>query len=171
MKTVYWRDAEGRRVETEVREEVAKAMEESRREAWRVEAKRRYYGLSLENLRETGFPFRGEPGPEELLIERERRREERTSLRNSLSRLTAEQKTVIKLLYFEGLSLRETAARLGISYQAVQRRRDRILQKLKILYEKGLYFDSNFSVKCRAETRTRRGRHKRAVSNFKRQGS
>ena len=171
MTIVYWKDAQGRRAETEVKEEVAKALAESRRAEWRSEAKSRYYELSLENLKEAGFPFRGEPSPEEQLILRETQRNERAGLKASLSRLSEEQKRVVKLLYFEGLTLRETASRLGISYQAVQHRRDRILQKLRILYENRLYSSPNFSEMRRADTRTRRGRHKRTVSDFKKQGS
>ena len=47
--------------------------------------------------------------------------------------LTDDEQSLLKALYFEGLSEREYAARLGVYPNAVHKRKVRILEKLKKL--------------------------------------
>lgn len=48
-------------------------------------------------------------------------------------KLTTEEQTLIKAIYFDGMSEREYAAKLGIYHNAVHKRKLKILEKLKKL--------------------------------------
>ena len=55
------------------------------------------------------------------------------ALRIVLPHLTKAEQTLIHALYFDTVSLREYARKLGITHRALQKQRDRILQKIKNL--------------------------------------
>ena len=52
-------------------------------------------------------------------------------LHNALNQLSADEWTIIKMLFYDELSERDTAKVLGISQVAVNKRKHRILKKLK----------------------------------------
>lgn len=55
------------------------------------------------------------------------------SLRQALSRLSTEEIALIQALYFEEMTEREYAQRIGISQMGVNKRRHRILDKLRVI--------------------------------------
>ena len=55
----------------------------------------------------------------------------RESLREALAQLTKEEYELIQALYYENISEREYAAKLGLSQRGLNKRRHRALAKLK----------------------------------------
>ena len=71
---------------------------------------------------------------EEIIIAKETEKERDALLDRFpelMARLTDEEHKLIYALYFEGVSIREYARITGVRLFAVQKRRDRILDKLK----------------------------------------
>ena len=88
--------------------------------------------LSLERFREEGVyvEFRANdsvPEMEEKMI----RDEERHRLYQALDELSVDERMLIESLFFSGIAEGELAAHLGITQQAVSRRKIRILRKLR----------------------------------------
>ncbi len=112
---IYFKDASGQKIEIEVTDEVAKTMQECRREEWRNEAKERYYrGRTLSTLTDDAIEFRQEKAerslmvesPEEKLIAEEERSVLRVELNKRLETLTKRQRQVLNLLC-KGLTITE----------------------------------------------------------------
>lgn len=139
MAEIYFRDAKGRKVSVEVSDEIAEVMTEYRRAEWRGNANAKNHNVSLQALDEVGFSPRDYSlNPLEMLIEYENQREymeRRKQLKKALKGLLPEQRKLIVLLYVERLTLKEIAEILGITYQAVQDRRNKILKKLKKYFD------------------------------------
>ena len=57
------------------------------------------------------------------------------AVRNAISRLNAEERDIIERLYFNDETLSSIAKRKKVSYQAIQWRRNKSLQKLKLFLE------------------------------------
>lgn len=55
----------------------------------------------------------------------------RESLREALAQLTKEEYELIQALYYENISEREYAAKLGLSQRGLNKRRHKALAKLK----------------------------------------
>lgn len=70
--------------------------------------------------------------PEEILLQNT----ELESLRNALKHLPNEDRQLIHLRYWKGLTQKETALKLNLTQQTVSYRERRILQKLKKIIEK-----------------------------------
>ena len=62
--------------------------------------------------------------------------EEHIDLRTACEKLTAEQRRLIKEIYFDGLTVREIAERDGVVLRAVYNRLDKIHSRLKKILEK-----------------------------------
>ena len=56
-------------------------------------------------------------------------------VRNAISRLNAEERDIIERLYFNDETLSSIARRKKVSYQAIQWRKNKSLQKLKLFLE------------------------------------
>ena len=56
-------------------------------------------------------------------------------LLNIFQRLTLDEQSLVKAIYFDGLSEREYAVQLGVFPNAVHKRKVRILEKLKMMME------------------------------------
>lgn len=69
----------------------------------------------------------GEPTPEQQYIEKA----DVESLHRCLERLDKEEMELIKYLFYDGMTERETAKVMGISNVVVHKRKHRILAKLK----------------------------------------
>lgn len=54
----------------------------------------------------------------------------------ALDKLEPEERELIELLFFEGVSIRELARRAGMHLHAIQYRRDKVLEKLRIFLSK-----------------------------------
>ena len=57
------------------------------------------------------------------------------AVRNAISRLNAEERDIIERLYFQDETLSSIAKRKKVSYQAIQWRKNKSLQKLKLFLE------------------------------------
>ena len=57
------------------------------------------------------------------------------AVRNAISRLNAEEKDIIERLYFHDEPVRSVAKLKRVSYQAIQWRKNKSLQKLKLFLE------------------------------------
>ncbi len=68
----------------------------------------------------------------EKIVEVKRQIEE---LHKALNQLTKEEREIITAIFFEGESLRSIGKRKNRSYQAIGKRRDKILEKLRKLLE------------------------------------
>lgn len=132
MQEVFYRDTNGRKVSVFVTDEVAKAMQDARREEWRTDAKAHYHNVSLQSLEEAGYQL-ADTSPDclESLILREDKADKHKRLKQALSTLTPSQKRLVYLLYVKCLSIKEIAEKFDTTYQAIQNRRKKILEKLK----------------------------------------
>lgn len=97
--------------------------------------------VSLEKLTEADVPIdiytdRHSPSAENIILEAESEMEHATlllRLPEALAQLTDEERDLISAIYYEGISVREYARITGVRLFAVQKRRDRIIEKLKNL--------------------------------------
>ncbi|EDS73509.1 sigma-70 family RNA polymerase sigma factor [Anaerofustis stercorihominis] len=116
----------------EVSEAVYKAYYKEREHEKYLDKKKRDNEYSYEGMKEKGIVFEYNEGliemsPEEKLlkdIEKER-------LREALSALNKDEMFLIDLYYFENKSEREIAEIFSLSQKAVNKRKKRILEKLK----------------------------------------
>lgn len=136
---IYFKDASGQKIEIEVSDEIAKTMQECRREEWRNDAKERYYrGRTLSTLTDDAIEFRQNKternlmveSPEEKLIAEEVRDELRVGLNQRLETLTERQKQVLSLLY-KGLTITEIARKLNVTKQSANDIKKAIQNKFK----------------------------------------
>lgn len=99
--------------------------------------------VSLEKLMEDHVPLERcgvspvESAEEELiqLEEMELWMRRQRNLGAALSALSEREQELIHSLYYEGISTREYARKLGITQHAVIKRRDRVLRKMKKIFE------------------------------------
>ena len=112
-----------------------------RREKYQEERNRKHGVCSLEQRMETGdfFPSaRG--GPEDAVI----RRMCRDKLRDALAELSGPDIFLIRLLYFEEVSISEAARLCGCSRKTIRNRREKILAELNRRMSKSGVTDGNF---------------------------
>lgn len=88
---------------------------------------------SYERLLEQQMQFREDTeSVEEIVL----RRLQYVQLHKAISRLSADEQKLIQCLYFQGQTEREVAINMGIYHNAVHKRKNRILEKLKNILEK-----------------------------------
>lgn len=110
-----------------------------RREQYQKEQDRKNGVFSLEELPEYVFAD-GKEG-ENNMIARDNVLEEALRnltverLRAEIDKLQEENRLLIQALYFDNIGVCEYAAQKEVTYKAIQKRRDRILQKLKKILE------------------------------------
>lgn len=110
---------------------------------YRMREKERYqrqlierYERSLERFQEEGLPVEYQngichPATEEEVI----RSEERMNLYLALNMLAKEDWLLIEQLFFEQLTEQELAMHLGITQQAVSKRKIKLLERLRLMLE------------------------------------
>ena len=94
---------------------------------------------SLDKLREDEVPLgelgvEQEPSAESVLLlwaDNQEKAVQKARLTAMLSELNEEEKGLIQALFFEGVSAREYARRLGVYHRTVIYRRDKLLEKLR----------------------------------------
>lgn len=99
--------------------------------------------VSLEKLADACVPIEEymleqAPSPEDICISMEDAAEQAVLLRllpEALEQLTESERELIRALYFEGVPVREYARQKGVRLFVIQKRRDRILAKLKNIFE------------------------------------
>lgn len=127
MTKINYYDGE-KYVEIEVTEDIAKAYaelsQEERRAHWREE---KHPINSLDEMLELGEEIADGCDFTEAYIDEEELKE----LRQAMKLLLPTQKDLIRRFFFKGQALKEIAEEYGISYQAVQNRLKKILEKLR----------------------------------------
>ena len=127
-------------VDVEVTSEVFAAYSQAdRKERYQLEDQKKGRVISLEQLQEDDMHLEyltsdTAESAEEIIIAKETEKERDALLDRFpelMARLTDEDHKLIYALYFEGVSIREYARITGVRLFAVQKRRDRILDKLK----------------------------------------
>lgn len=132
-------------VDVEVTEEVFLVYSQAdRRERYISEEVEPGMVLSWEKLLEDGVPLETlgiepEESAEDAVLVLEAfmaRAERKRLLATALLELREADRQLIQALFFDGVSTRAYARHLGVSQRTVIKRRDRILQDLKIFFEK-----------------------------------
>ena len=78
------------------------------------------------------------PSAEEILIARENEQDIQRKLellKQALYQLNEADRALIEAVYFENISMREYARRIGVSHSTITKRRNRILSTLKKYFE------------------------------------
>lgn len=88
--------------------------------------------LSLDRLAEDGFDY-ADPSSVSGLVEDKLELE---LLAAALDKLAPDEKSLIRALFYEERTVRDCAAEIGISHQAVVKRKQKILEKLRGIMEK-----------------------------------
>ena len=99
--------------------------------------------FSLDKMVEDGMSVeavshQSAPSAEEILIARENEQDTQhklTLLKEAVSQLNEADRALIEAVYFENISMREYARRIGVSHSAIAKRRYRILRTLKKYFE------------------------------------
>jgi len=87
--------------------------------------------VSLEKLVDEDWDYpSSEPSPEESVIGQL----EISALYECLDLLEADERALIDALFFDGLTEREYAAKIGVTQKAVNKRKHKVLEKLKNLF-------------------------------------
>ena len=136
MTTIYIKDADGRKIAVKVKSAVAIADVETRRAAWRNEAKELYYrDPKFQDLNDKDEELTCEIyNPELVMIAAEERAERRAKLSAALKSLTPEQIALLNMLK-KGMSIAEIAAKLNVDKSAISHRRKRIQEKIAKILE------------------------------------
>ena len=106
-----------------------------RRERYQKERDRKYGLCSIDKLHEKGyFPeqsiFASDTTQETVL-----RNEYQSRLQNALSHLSEQDMRLLKLLYFEEITVKKAADIFNCSRKTIQNRRKRILEKIRKMME------------------------------------
>ncbi len=133
MTTINYQLSDGHYEEIEVSEEFANEYalieKETQREEWRYKWRCRKKLVSLDVLAERGSQFEcGNESIEDIIISNETKESLRKAINNFL---TPSQIELLKLIYIENKSLKELAEEFGVSYQAIQNRHAKILNRLR----------------------------------------
>ncbi len=128
----YYLYVKGQKVE--VSEEVYRAyVQPERKQRMREHrAKEKISVMSLEALSEKGFELEdGTQDFESGLIENEEHTEEISKLHAAIEQLSERDRQIVQLYFFESKTQQEIADVLGVSQQAVQKRLDKVLGRIK----------------------------------------
>ena len=127
-------------IDEEVSDEVYLAYTQlDRRERYLMEEVETDKKLSLDRLLKSGVPLEKlgmekSPSAEDIVLQNEAWQQQEqllSQLSEALSSLTEEEWQMIQALYWEGVSAREYARRLGVYHRTVLYWRDKILEKLR----------------------------------------
>ena len=99
--------------------------------------------FSLDKMAEDGMSVeavshQSTPNAEEILIARENEQDTLCKLellKQAVHQLDEADRDLIKAVYFENISMREYARRIGVSHSTIAKRRNRILRTLKKYFE------------------------------------
>jgi len=142
MKNYYFKDHNGTKVNIEVADDIAYALEVLRRAEWRNDAMEKYYRenrLSGYNDKDAELGS-NQFNPEVILLEREYQTELRHNLAMVFKSLTKEQIRLVTMLN-NGISITKISDKLCVGKSAVSHMRKRIQEKIK-------KFLKNPSTKC-----------------------
>ena len=132
---VNYKLADGKVIQVEVNEEVAKFLQEDKQKHWK-QNKQEKHNLSIEAIEEQGDQLIDETAqsPEEILLAEEQELEDAIlngRLKDAISKLNPRQQEILKLYYFEGKTQEEIATIFGVSHVAILKMLKRICKYLK----------------------------------------
>ena len=129
-------------VNVEVTKEVFLAYSQmDRRERYLKKERSKGRELSLDRMQENG----GLPGyvgsedvsdVEDIVLQNEEQAVHKKLVATALGLLSEGEKQLIQALFFDEISAREYARKIGVSDMAIRKRRNRILKKIKSFFEK-----------------------------------
>ena len=133
MAFILYRFSDGHYEEIEVTEEFANEYalfeKETKREEWRYQWRSRKKLVSMDALAERGGQFESKNESAEDIIIRNEIKEGLRKIKSDY--LTPSQIELLKLIYIQNKSLKELAKEFGVSYQAIQNRHTKILNRLR----------------------------------------
>lgn len=139
---VNYKLADGKVIQVEVNEEVAKFLQEDKQKHWK-QNKQEKHNLSIEAIEEQGDQLIDETAqsPEDIVLEKEA--ESETAIRHkkvndAIAKLDERQQQMVRAYYFEHKTQQEIADELGISYVAVYYAMKIILKKMKVFLKNDL---------------------------------
>ena len=102
-----------------------------RKERYQRERDREYGVCSMEKLHEKGYFPEHTISARDTTLEAVLRNECREKLENALKNLPEEDIRLVRLLYFEEMTVKKAAETFGCSRKTIQNRRGRILDKIR----------------------------------------
>ena len=133
MAFILYRFSDGHYEEIEVTEEFANEYslieKETKREEWRYQWRSRKKLVSMDALAERGGQFESKNESAEDIIIRNEIKEGLRKIKSDY--LTPSQIELLKLIYIQNKSLKELAKEFSVSYQAIQNRHTKILNRLR----------------------------------------
>ena len=103
-----------------------------RKERYQKERDREYGVCSIEKLHEKGyFPEQSISLIRDTTLEAILRNEYRVGLENALKNLSEQDIRLVRLLYFDEMTVKKAAEIFGCSRKTIQNRRGRILEKMR----------------------------------------
>ncbi len=102
-----------------------------RKERYQRERDREYGVCSMEKLHEKGYFPEHPISARDTTLEAVLRNEYRGRLENALKNLPEEDIRLVRLLYFEEMTVKKAAETFGCSRKTIQNRRGRILDKMR----------------------------------------
>lgn len=140
MKTIYFVNAQGKKVYVEVSDEIAAAYRECQREEWRNDAYESYHALSLDRLAEKGFEVAdNSPTLEQWQEERAEqlcRRRMLVKLKKAMPQLTELQRETVHKLFDLNMTQADIAREENVARSTIKERVDGIYAKLRKMIEK-----------------------------------
>ena len=127
MKITY-KFATGETVTIETNETLGQEIKEIEREHHRKHRMKKRYCYSMDMASEDGIQYADETSYlDKKLLEQEHL----ATLRRAMTELSTEQIKLIDSVFFNGRQLKELASELGITYQAVQNRLNKALDRIR----------------------------------------
>ena len=145
MKKIVYKFCDGSRSEVEVSEEIYFLSESIDREVRLSDRRERRRHVSLESLTDSGIEPAYKMETDDMAFDNFTNE----CLQKSLECLSEEERSLIKNVYFDGLSVGEIARRKGKKANTMYKKLKRILKKLKKFFEKCPKTPSAVAYKCR----------------------
>lgn len=102
-----------------------------RRERYQRERDRKHGVCSINKLHEKGYYPEKSNYLKDTTLETVLKDECRDRLENALKKLSEQEKRLVRLLYFEDMTVKKTAEIFGCSRKTIQNRREKVLEKIR----------------------------------------
>ncbi len=102
-----------------------------RRERYQRERDRKHGVCSINKLHEKGYYPEKSNYLKDTTLETVLKDECRDRLENALKKLPEQEKRLVRLLYFEDMTVKKTAEIFGCSRKTIQNRREKVLEKIR----------------------------------------
>lgn len=102
-----------------------------RRERYQRERDRKHGVCSINKLHEKGYYPEKSNYLKDTTLETVLKDECRDRLENALKKLSEQEKRLVRLLYFEDMTVKKTAEIFGCSRKTIHNRREKVLEKIR----------------------------------------